>query len=807
MKPSEILRRCLVFILIAANSCPSAFALTVSVNASPAFARVSPAKVAPVLSASASPGLARILSLNAPSASIVSPVHLNRTVPAASAAHLAKQAAAPIAALTRAAATLTEGGDLSDGQARTTLGELYGEGSRVGGAVVPVQEGGSDLLQSNRLSGAGKKSGLGIDTSAMDRSVRPQDDFFRFVGGTWLKNFKMPADKSSFGAFDELIEKSERALKGIIDRVSAGMHVVGSAGQKIADLYKSFVNTAVIEAKGLQPIASSLAEIEAVETKADLGLLFARAARDGVNAAFGLLVDQDSKNTAAYIASMRQGGLGLPDRDYYFNTDESSSRIRAKYAEYLETLFRLAGEENAAQKAAAVFSLEEELARSQWTQVENRDADKTYNKVRVDRLGEMAPGFDWTSYLREAGVPRTQDEVIVEQPSYFKGFAEVFQKTILENWKLYMKARILDASASYLTEAFVEAAFSFKGRVLRGQPEMRPRWKRGVDLLERAVGELIGRIYVKENFPASSKARMERMIENLRTAYADRIKGLEWMGPQTKKKALDKLAKFATKIGHPDRWREYSSLEVQADDLVGNVRRSNRHEYDRMLAKLGRPVDRGEWAMTPQTVNAYYNATMNEIVFPAAILQGVFFNPEADDAVNYGAIGAVIGHEMGHGFDDEGSKFDGEGMLKSWWTPEDRSEFESRTRKLVRQFNAYSPLPGLHINGELTLGENIGDLAGMTVAYEAYRRSLNGAVAPVIDGFTGDQRFFMGWAQVWLIAARKEALEQQVKNDPHSPGEYRVNGVMPNLPAFYEAFGVKEGDKMYLPEKDRVKIW
>ena len=419
----------------------------------------------------------------------------------------------------------------------------------------------------------------------------------------------------------------------------------------------------------------------------------------------------------------------------------------------------------------------------------------------------MAPGFDWTSYLRQANIRPEETEVIVNQPSYFKGFAEVFAGQPLETWKLYMKARTLDAASPYLPDAFVKANSEYKDRTLNGQPEIMPRWKRGVALVDGAVGELIGKIYVKENYPKSSKEKMESMIENLRAAFAERIRGLDWMGEETKKKALDKLSKFTPKIGYPDKWRDYSKLDVHADDLLGNVRRSNRHDYDYMIAKLGSPIDRGEWGMTPQTVNAYYNPLMNEIVFPAAILQGVFFNPEADDAVNYGAIGAVIGHEMGHGFDDKGSKFTGDGMLENWWTSEDRSEFEVRTNKLVRQFDAYSPLPGKHVNGENTLGENIGDLGGITVAYEAYRRSLHGKEAAVIEGFTGDQRFFLGWAQVWRQAIRDEALAYQLANDHHSPAQYRVNGVMANVPGFYKAFDVKEGDKLFLPEKDRVTIW
>ena len=703
--------------------------------------------------------------------------------------------------------------------ASSILQQVFGERSLKDEAVgaVPAAEGDAarpssfllrPLAESDRQPrNDGKAGKLGVDTSAMDLSVRPQDDFFRYVSGTWLKNFQMPADKSRFGAFDQLAEKSEEAVKAIIEETAKAAPAAGSDNQRVADIYKSFMNTEEIEARGLNPIQGGLARIDAIQTKGELVAAFARALRQGIGNPIGIIVDQDSKNTASYIAVLSQSGLGLPDRDYYFKDDESSAKIRAKYVEYLTKLFALSGETDAAQKAAAVFSLEKALAEHHWTRVDNRDPDKTYNKTRIDELGAAAPGFDWPAYLRAAKVRSEETEVIVAQPSYFKGFAKVLGEQSLGTWKLYLKARSLDAASAYLPDAFVQAAFEYKGRTLSGQPEMRPRWKRGVGLVDDAVGELVGQIYVQKHFPESSKQKMSQMIENLRSAYAERIKGLAWMGEETKKRALDKLSKFTPKIGYPNRWRDYSRLAVKADDLLGNVRRSKLVDYDLMVGKLGQPIDRGEWGMTPQTVNAYYNPVMNEIVFPAAILQGPFFDPEADDAVNYGAIGAVIGHEMSHGFDDEGSKFDGDGMLKDWWTKEDRAEFEARTGKLVKQFDAFEPLPGKHVNGKLTLGENIGDLGGIIVAYEAYRRSLNGREAPVIDGFTGDQRFFMGWAQVWRLSIRDQSLEQQIVTDPHAPAQYRVNGVMRNVAGFYQAFGLKEGDALFVPEKDRVKIW
>ena len=682
--------------------------------------------------------------------------------------------------------------------ASNALDALYGEAS-AGEAAAPAVSEGAVGPAARFLGRAGVNAGkLGIDKTAMDLSVRPQDDFFRYVNGGWLKTFQMPADKSRFGTFDDLREKSDESVKEII---------TGGGDQKISDLYKSFMNTDAVEARGLKPISDSLARIDAIKAKDELPGAFARALRQGIGVPIDLSVGPDSKNTSVTIAGLSQAGLGLPDRDYYFNDDANSAKIRTGYVEYLTKLFALSGEADAAAKAAQVFALEKALAEHQWTMVENRDPQKTYNKISVGALGALAPGFDWAAYLREAKLPAGQAEVIVSQPSYFTGLAKVLGETPLDAWKLYLKARALDAASSYLPDAFVQAAFEYNGRILSGQPEMRPRWKRGVSLVNGALGELVGKLYVEKNFPDSSKQKMAHMIENLNAAYVERIKGLSWMGEETKKKALEKLAKFTVKIAYPDKWRDYSRLAVAADDLLGNVRRSTLLDYDRMIDQLGKPVDRSEWDMTPQTVNAYYNPSANEIVFPAAILQGVFFDPAVDDAVNYGAIGAVIGHEMSHGFDDEGSQFDGDGMLKDWWTQQDRAEFDARTGKLVKQFDAFEPLPGKHVNGKLTLGENIGDLGGITAAFDAYRRSLGGAEAPVIDGFTGDQRFFLGWAQVWRMAIRDSTLALQMATDPHSPAEYRVNGVMPNVAGFYKAFDLKEGDKLFLPEQDRVKIW
>ena len=662
---------------------------------------------------------------------------------------------------------------------------------------------------------------LGIDLTAMDATVRPQDDFFRYVNGTWLKTFQMPADESRFGVFNKLRNDAEDAVKGIIEEAAADAPRKGILAQarallkrfsgdgaqqrQIADLYKSYMNTELLEQRGLQPVAGDLAKIDAIQDKSDLAAAFAQAGAQGIGSPIGLYVGQDDKNNSAYITQLVQSGLGLPDRDFYFAPDRQE--VRQKYLGFLTTLFTLAGESAPQDKAQAVYALEEALAKHHWTKVEMRDAEKSYNKFSIRELFALAKGFDWAGYLRAAGIRQEETEAIVATPSYFTGFAQVLAEQPLESWKLYMKARTLKAAAPYLSKVFVDASFDFYGRALSGQPEMRPRWKRGVGLVNGALGEAVGRIYVKKYFPRSSLKRMKNLVENLRTAYKQRVMGLAWMSEETKKKALEKLQKFLPKIGYPAKWEDYSKLDLRPDDLLGNVRRSNEFDYQRMVGKLGQPVDRGEWGMTPQTVNAYYNPVMNEIVFPAAILQAPFFDPKADDAVNYGAIGAVIGHEMSHGFDDQGAHYDGDGMLKNWWTKEDVAAFQARTAKLVKQYDAFEPLPGKHLNGQLTLGENIGDLGGLTVAYRAYQLSLGDKQAPVMAGFTGDQRFFLGFAQVWRSIYREAALLMQIATDPHSPPEFRVNGVTRNMPEFYKAFGVKPGDKLYLSDDERVSIW
>lgn len=659
-------------------------------------------------------------------------------------------------------------------------------------------------LQAPPLARAGLD--LGIDLKAMDPAVRPQDDFFRYVNGAWLKSFEIPADKRLYGAFMSLRDRADADVRRIIEESSSASGS-GEDRRQIADLYASFMNIGAIEAAGLRPMEDALAEVRGLRSKEDLVEAFARATVEGVRSPVGVEVGQDDKDPDQYAVFMRQSGLGLPEREYYFKEGERPDRDRALYVEYVAKLLSLVGEREAERKARAVFDLEKMIAEHHWKKEDVREADKIYNKMTVSELEALAPGFDWRRYLLLIRIPQEHAMVVVAQPSYFAGLVKVLDEQPLESWKLYLLARTLSDAAPFLSGAFERAAFEYRGRGLGGQPEMEPRWQRGVRFVNGSVGELVGRAYVQKHFPEDSKRRVERMVENLRQAYAERIQGLDWMSGPTKARALEKVRKFTPKIGYPDKWKDYTGLEIKPDDLMGNRRRIQELEYGRMVERLGRPVDRQEWFMPPQTVNAYFNPNMNEIVFPAAILQPPFFNPQADDAVNYGAIGAVIGHEMGHGFDDQGSKYDGDGRLRDWWTPEDLGAFEARTRKLVAQYDAFEPLPGLHLNGRNTQGENIGDLGGLTVAHHAYRLSLQGREAPALEGFSGSQRFFLGYGQVWRSKYREQALRFQVAVDPHSPPEYRVNGVLPNMPEFYEAFGVKPGDKLFLPPEERVSIW
>jgi putative endopeptidase len=651
----------------------------------------------------------------------------------------------------------------------------------------------------------------GVDGSTFDRSVRAQDDLFRHVNGGWMKATEIPADLSSYGSFMKLRDDAEAHVRAIVEETAAGTHPEGSEARKIADLFTGFMDEEKAEALGIGPIRPMLDEAAAAAgSPAGVFRQAARLQTQGVGVFFGAYVDTDAKKSDQYILYLNQGGLGLPDRSYYL--EEKYEKLREAYRAHVARMFVLAGRTEAEARADAdrVLAFETRLATSHWDRVKTRDATLTYNKVDREGIAKLAPGLDWAEWFEVQGVPEAgRSAVIVGQPDAFTGLAALIAAMEPEEARAYLQFHILRASAPYLSRAFVEESFAFYGKTLSGTPENRPRWKRGVSLVEMALGEAAGRLYVEKHFPPEAKARMKGLVKNLIAAYRRSIEGLDWMSPETKAKALVKLEKFTPKIGYPDKWRDYSALEIKPDDVVGNVRRAIAFEHRRNLAKLGQPVDRSEWMMTPQTVNAYYNPGMNEIVFPAAILRPPFFDLKADDAVNYGGIGAVIGHEIGHGFDDQGSKFDGDGNMTNWWTDADRSEFEKRAGSLIAQYNTFEPaqLPGQKVNGALTIGENIGDLGGLTIAHKAYLLSLDGKDAPVIDGLTGPQRVFIGWAQVWRSKYRDAELERRLTIDPHSPPEFRCNGVLRNLPEFHEAFGVKEGDGLWLPPEKRVRIW
>jgi predicted metalloendopeptidase len=649
----------------------------------------------------------------------------------------------------------------------------------------------------------------GIATQYIEPSVRAQDDFFEHLNGKWLKTVEIPADKSTWGAFHQLRDDTLPQLRAIIERTAADKNAAaGSEARKIGDFYASYMDEARLEQLGATPLKGEMNKIAAIKSKAELPALFAHLNRAGVTVPFTFFIHQDAKDSTKYVADLYQSGLGMPDRDYYLKQDDAKlADVRAKYQAHIEKMLALAGSKTAASDAKAILDLETRLAKVQWTKVENRDPIKTYNKVEFSKLAAMAPGYDWNTWLKASGLQGKATYLIVSQPTYLKGFTDVLNSVPLATWKAYLQFQTVNSYANYLSKAFVDQRFSFNGTTLAGIPELEPRWKRGVSTLEGSLGDAVGKLYVKDHFPAERKAHMEVLVKNLLAAYKDSIDTLDWMSPATKKEAQTKLAKFTPKIGYPNKWKEYTALTVKRDDLVGNVMRSRDVEYNRELNKLGKPIDRDEWGMTPQTVNAYYNPELNEIVFPAAILQPPFFDAKADDAVNYGGIGAVIGHEISHGFDDQGSQYDGDGNMRNWWTEEDGKRFGEKTKALIAQYAAFSPLKGYNVNGELTLGENIGDNSGLAIAYKAYKISLKGKPAPVIDGLTGDQRFYMGWGQVWRTKMREPAQIAQIKTDPHSPAQYRANGTLKNQPGFYEAFKVKAGDKMYLAPKDRVIIW
>jgi len=647
----------------------------------------------------------------------------------------------------------------------------------------------------------------GIDRSGFNESVRPQDDFFGYVNGTWVENTEMPADKARWGTFDALAEQSQKDVRTLVEEVSTAANVeTGTATQKIRDFYNSYMDAESATAKGIEAIRTDLETIAAIEDMDGVYRAFSSLGVYGVTSPIGIGIFSDMKDPDVNAIYVVQAGLTLPDRDYYLKDDEQFVNGRQLYMDYVTNIFTTAGFENGADRAERLMALETRLAEVMWTKEENRDWSKRYNPMNLDELNKMSPEINWTLAFETAQIPASS-QFLVSQPSYFEAAGKILAETPLDTWKDYLALQTISAFAPVLGDQFAELNFNFFRKGLSGVDEQEPRWKRAVDSVNDNMGELLGQLYVEKHFQAESKRRMDIMIQNLIKAYEVSILELEWMSDVTKQQALDKLHKFTPKIGYPDKWIDYSKLEIVAGDLVANIKNGADFAYNREIDKLDKPVDKTEWGMTPQTVNAYYNPVWNEIVFPASILQPPFFNVYADDAVNYGGIGAVIGHEIGHGFDDSGRRFDGDGILRDWWTEEDTVKFDERKNALAAQYDGYEVVDGLTINGQFTSGENIGDLGGLSIAYLAYKLSLDGKEAPVIDGWSGDQRLFLGWAQVWRSKTRDAEAKRRLTVDPHSPPKFRANGAAVNIPAFYAAFDVKEGDGMYLTPEERVKIW
>jgi putative endopeptidase len=650
----------------------------------------------------------------------------------------------------------------------------------------------------------------GIDLDHRNPDIRPQDDLFRAVNGRWLEHAVIPDDRATDGAFHHLRDESERRLLELLDGLAGQRHDPGTEAQQVGDLYASFMDEATVESVDDAPLADDLAAIDDAADRADLARLLGRFARTGLAGGFGLAVFADAGQSDRYAIYVAQAGIGLPDEAYY--RDDAFAEVREAYVAHIGRMLELSGlaAEEAVEAADRVMALETRLASHHWDQVRDRDAHATYNPTDRAGLEELSTGFDWDAFLDGLDARADLfDRVIVREPSFVSGFAAALGEVDLADWKLWLRWHVVHATAPLLSSRFVDENFAFYGRTLTGAPALRERWKRGVGVVEGALGEALGKLYVAAHFPPAAKARMLELVDNLIEAYRQSITDLAWMTPETKARALEKLDRFTPKVGYPDTWRDYSALEIRPGDLVGNVRRAASFETDRDLARVGEPVDPHEWFMTPQTVNAYYNPLMNEIVFPAAILQPPFFDPEADDAVNYGAIGAVIGHEIGHGFDDQGSRFDGDGNLKDWWTDDDRAAFEERTTALVNQYDALEPrqAPGHSVNGAFTVGENIGDLGGLAIAYKAYEIALDGEDPPVVDGLTGQQRFFWSWAQAWRTKSRDEEVVRLLSIDPHSPPEFRCNAVVRNIDAFHEAWETSPGDELWLDPAERVAIW
>jgi putative endopeptidase len=653
----------------------------------------------------------------------------------------------------------------------------------------------------------------GIDRNDLSDEIRPQDDLFRHVNERWIERTPIPPDKASYGTFMRLFEESEQAIRSIVEEAPSAPH--GSEARMFGDLYESFMNEARIEALGADPLRDDLAVVDAVTTLRELVRAIGQLQRGGLSGFYDVFVDNDPGNPERYLVFFEQGGISLPDESYF--REENFASVRDAFVVHVRKMLELAGVDEAETRATRVFALETEIAKRHWDNVASRDSEKTYNLLSFEAANELfsvptsgASHVSLEEWASAFGAPEgVFDEVVVRQPSFLHQLAELFSDDRLESWKDWLRWQIVHGYAPYLSSAFVDEQFDFYGRTLTGAPQLRERWKRALSLVEGALGEAIGKIYVDRHFPPNAKQTMDELVVNLVEAYRQSIATIEWMSPATRERALEKLEAFTPKIGYPAKWRDYSALAISADDLIANVRAASEFEFNRQLAKIGSPIDRDEWFMTPQTVNAYYNPGFNEIVFPAAILQLPFFGAERDDAANYGAIGAVIGHEIGHGFDDQGSKFDGQGRLTDWWEEADREAFEARTKTLIDQYNELAPAqtPGQHVNGALTIGENIGDLGGLGIAWKAYLISLEGAEPPVIDGLSGAERFFLSWAQAWQNEARTEEIERRLAIDPHSPPEFRCNQIVRNIDEFYDAFGVEPSDALWLDPGQRVTIW
>ena len=643
----------------------------------------------------------------------------------------------------------------------------------------------------------------GLDCDHIDSTIRIQDDLYRHFNGDWLKHHEIPADRASDGAFVALRIQSEKQVRAIIESASGS-----DEAEKINDLYTSFMAADAIEAKGHGPIVTYLEMCDSIQTVRDFISTSSWLESRGIGSLFGSFIYADQMDASKNILYLAQGGISLPDESYY--REDQYAHIRTAFLAHIEAMFSLVGIADGKNMAVKILALESSIASHHFDAVKDRDATLTYNKMSRVEVFALMPAFDFELYLSAGEIPEVVlDSVIVQQPPFFQGLSTILSNFDRDSWVAWLKWNIISGSAPYLSSKLVEQNFAFFGKTLSGTPELRERWKRAVSVVEGSLGEAIGRVYVERHFPQEAKARMEQLVTNLIQAYDLSINSIDWMSQETKFKALEKLGKFTTKIGYPNKWRDYSKLETLPDDLFANVANVTKFQRDIELAKIGQPVDRDEWHMTPQTVNAYYNPVMNEIVFPAAILQRPFFALDADDAANYGGIGAVIGHEIGHGFDDQGSKYDGDGALNNWWSDGDRAAFELRSHALIEQYNQLRPeeAPEMNVNGALTVGENIGDLGGLTIAYKAYQISLAGKPSPVIDGFTGEQRLFLAWAQIWRGKVRAEEQRRRIATDPHSPNEFRCNVIVSNFTPFYEAFGVTDKDALWLDEKSRVQIW